>query len=200
MNLGIQSYCTFNSKGIFKNGKPIILNQNLSFNDFALKVYKQFEIGYSKYHKMDNLCKLALLTSEFLLDNGQVLVDTPSSEVAIILGNSSSSIVSDTIHQTSMDELPSPAVFVYTLPNIMIGEMCIKYKITGENSCFQMKDFDTSFLNQYVSYLFDKEKYTYCITGWVDFDGEDYQAHLFLISNENKDTISIFNDKIKNLI
>lgn len=199
MCLGIQSYCSFNSEGIYKNGKPILLNENLSFDEFALKLYKQFKIGYSKYHKMDNLCKLAVLTSEFLLNNGQVLEDASPDEIAIILGNNSSSIISDTAHQKSIDELPSPAVFVYTLPNIMIGEMCIKYKITGENSCFQMKEFDASFFIKYVSHLFKKENYKYCITGWIDFDTNDYQAYLFLITNENSNTISKFDENIKNL-
>ncbi|MDH5368129.1 MAG: hypothetical protein OEW67_14175 [Cyclobacteriaceae bacterium] len=200
MSLGIQSYCSFNSEGIYRNGKPILLNENLTFDEFALKTYKQFEIGYSKYHKMDNLCKLAILTSEFLLNKGQLLEDVSSDEIAIILGNNSSSIISDTAHQKSIDELPSPAVFVYTLPNIMIGEMCIKYKITGENSCFQMKEFDMFFLNKYVSHLFKKDNYKYCITGWVDFDVNDYQAYLFLITNTNSNTISKFDENIKNLI
>lgn len=200
MNLGVQSYCSFVADGIYKNGNSILRNDNLPFDEFALKLYKQFEIGYSKYHKMDNLCKLAILTSEFLLDNGQLLQDVPSEEIAIILGNSSSSIVSDTIHQQSIEELPSPAVFVYTLPNIMIGEMCIKYKITGENSCFEMVDFDEEFLYQYVKYLFEKENYKYCVTGYVDFDLDNFQAHLFLITNKNKNTIRTFDNHFKNLI
>ena len=200
MSLGIQSYCSFTTYGIYRDGEPILLNDNSLFDGFALKLYKQFEIGYSKFHKMDSLCKLATLTSEFLLDKGQLLENVPSEEIAIILGNTSSSIISDTIHQESIDELPSPAVFVYTLPNIMIGEMCIKYKITGENSCFEMSGFDDAFLHQYVDYLFKKENYKYCVTGYIDFDLNSYQAHLFLITNENKNTISKFDRDFKKLI
>jgi len=200
MKLGIRSYCSFTNKGIHLNGDALEINSShLDFNSFALHVYKKHEISYSKYHKMDSLCKLALLTSEFLLENGRILENVNPEKIAVILGNTSSSIVSDTIHHRSMDELPSPAVFVYTLPNIMIGEMCIKYKITGENSCFEMDDFDHEFLQQYVEYLLKNEDYDYCITGYIDFSLEAYQAHLFLITKENNNTISTFDTNFKKL-
>ena len=184
MNLGITSYCSITSNGLYVNGDLISEKMdNLSFEEWSLKVYKDFEIGYSKFHKMDDLCKLALLGGEFLLDRGNLLEEVGKDKIAVIIGNASSSIISDTAHQTSIEELPSPAVFVYTLPNIMIGEMCIKYKITGENMCFEMSNFDSEFLHDYLKILFDKEGYKQCITGFVDFDIDGrYEAHLFLVS------------------
>ena len=55
--------------------------------------------------------------------------------------------------QTTLDAIqnkesyyPSPAVFVYTLPNICIGEISIKYKLYSENSFFIFDSLNAEYL------------------------------------------------------
>src|ERR1700741_5650650 len=97
-------------------------------------------MSYPKFHKMDALSKLGLLCAEHALKNGDFLSKYPLNRVGIVLSNSASSLETDRQHQRSISDksnyFPSPAIFVYTLPNIVIGEMAIKYKITGENAFF----------------------------------------------------------------
>jgi len=73
-------------------------------------------------------------------------------------GNASSSLESDEKHQEFIRDRkkysPSPSVFVYTLPNIMAGEIAIRHKIKGENTVFIFERFDPGFIFHYISELF----------------------------------------------
>lgn len=199
MKLFVESYCSLTTQGLFKNGEELFSN-NTSFNDFLKSIYKAKQLSYAKFFKMDELCKLAFIASEILLEQKDLSLD----KTAIILGNSHSSNASDQKHQESIKNrnnyFPSPAVFVYTLPNIMLGELCIRHKITGENSCFLMEGFDVAYFNEYVRDLFKHESYKYCITGWVDFQPDKYEAHLFLITDNGDDAKQLFNKSILQLI
>jgi hypothetical protein len=205
MNLQVASYCTITSDSVYKNGEVRYENQsNESFADYIKSVYQKEGISYPKFFKMDELCKLAFLAGEIILEG----IDTTNwngEKVAIVLGNKSSSISSDQKHYESFknraDYFPSPAIFVYTLPNIMMGELCISHKIKGENSCFIQDDFDSIFLNNYVHDLFANEDYEYCITGWVDYLPTKYEAHLFLINKSDGTGVNpVFDENFKQLI
>jgi hypothetical protein len=186
MNLSITAYSELNQEGLFKNGSMILANEGQEpFALFAKEVYRFLNPGYSKFHKMDELCRLAFLTTEALLSEDKFSSSAEGADIALILGNRNSSIVSDLQHlesyRDSSNYFPSPAVFVYTLPNIMLGEICIRHQITGENSCFLMQEPDGEFLYHYVQHLFEQEGYQQCITGWADYKAGDYKACLFLV-------------------
>ena len=70
----------------------------------------------------------------------------------------------------------------------MLGEICIRHQITGENSCFLMQQPNGAFLYQYVRELFEQEGYQYCITGWVDYHPDHYCARLFLVEEAAADS------------
>ncbi|WP_224995973.1 hypothetical protein [Cesiribacter sp. SM1] len=186
MNLGITAYSELNEKGLYKNGILLLANEGQEpFVPFAKEVYRFLNPVYSKFHKMDELCKLAFLATEALLSEDKISSNAEGADVALILGNRSSSIASDLQHlesyRDSSNYFPSPAVFVYTLPNIMLGEICIRHQVTGENSCFLMQAPDGRFLYRYVQHLFEQEAYQQCITGWVDYKAGNYKACLFLV-------------------
>ncbi len=189
MNLEIVSYSSITSHSASSNGEIIIENlTDSTFAEFGKSIYKNLEVPYPKFFKMDELSKLAFLAGEIVLKE----IDTTNwngEKVAIILGNKNSSQSSDQKHYESFKDrgnyFPSPAIFVYTLPNIMMGELCIRHKIKGENSVFIQEEFNAQFLYDYVQYLFETEEYKHCITGWVDFLPKKYEAHLFLIQKSN---------------
>ena len=58
----------------------------------------------------------------------------------MLLANAASSLHTDIRHQQLIDregdQAASPAVFVYTLPNVVSGEICIRHKIQGGKSPF----------------------------------------------------------------
>lgn len=161
-----------------------------NFSRFAKSIYKNYGIKYPKFYKMDNLSKLGFLAAEILLKDSDILSKYKSEEIAVILSNESSSLNTDAKYQKTIDDrnnyFPSPSVFVYTLANIMTGEICIRHKIKGENTVFISENFDKDFIFDYVNILFNSDKAKACITGSVDFNYPNTipEAKLYLLEIE----------------
>jgi hypothetical protein len=138
---------------------------------------------------MDELSKLAYLCSEVLLQNDNYLEFYASNEIGVVLSNCASSLDTDIKYQKTISDnenyFPSPAVFVYTLPNIMIGEICIRHKINGENAMFVSEKFDPDQLWEYAEMLINSEKVSSVICGWVDVMHDSFAAFLFIIEKDN---------------
>ncbi len=138
---------------------------------------------------MDSLCKLAFITSELLLKSNKITEKYKPEDVAIIIANSASSLEVDTEHQNTISDknnyFPSPSLFVYTLPNILIGEIAIRNRIKGENTFFIFDKFDADFMSSYTNQLLNTDKAKCCIAGWVDFFENDYEAFIYLVEKQN---------------
>jgi hypothetical protein len=104
--------------------------------------------------------------------------------VGIVLSNANSSLDTDVKYYETTKSIASPAQFVYTLPNIVIGEISIKHRFKGENAFFITEQFDAAFMEQYVSSLLDDNILQCCICGWVDVLNDDHNATLFLIEKD----------------
>lgn len=176
--------CEIKAGKIILNGKVVYENQDLPFAKFIKGAYKEFELNYPKFHKMDRLCKLAFVTANLLLKDGQLEGFAPS-EIAVVMANSNSTLYTDSKYADSIKDrdnyFPSPAVFVYTLPNIMVGEICIKYNIKGESVFFVSNEFDKEMLLEYSQDLLETGSAKICLMGWVDYTTTDYHAVLYLI-------------------
>ncbi|MCX6226111.1 MAG: hypothetical protein NTV01_15395, partial [Bacteroidia bacterium] len=157
-----------------------------SLEKSLVQTYRNLGFDYLKFFKMDNLSKLAILAAENVLKGTDLYSKTCNDNVAIVLANASSSLVADTNFQHTISDpenyFPSPSLFVYTLPNISIGEICIKYKIFGSNMFFINQKFDASTLYFYVNELFENASTDYCITGWVECNENAYEAFLLLVT------------------
>ncbi|MDW7693445.1 hypothetical protein R9C00_01725 [Flammeovirgaceae bacterium SG7u.111] len=183
MKLITTSKSSITAEGAFHQDKMVVANEFETFGKYMKACYQQLELAYPKFFKMDGLCKLCFIGTEFLLKQHSLSTYAPE-KIAIILQNQHSSLVSDTKHFNSIKDkenyFPSPSVFVYTLPNIMIGELCIRHGITGEGTCFLPSD-DPEFIDKYIQALFEDEGYQACITGKVDYTEKDYHAELQLV-------------------
>lgn len=189
----IQNYIHIKNEMISLNGKILFRNEEEDFLPFIKNSYKFLDTSYPKFFKMDNLSKLAFLAADVLL-KAENLVPQSESEnennIALIFSNRASSLDTDRKHQMSIEKadeyFPSPAVFVYTLPNICLGEISIKFKLHSENSFFIFERFNPDHLYQYATYLlrFGKADKTLC--GWVELDNNNYEAFLYLVGSEGK--------------
>ena len=166
---------------IVKNGVVIFENKDIDASGFLTAAYQQLGIKYSKFYKMDHLSKLGWLAAEVLLKDSLKEGKYQSSEVGIVLQNASSSLDADLKYFESTKEFASPALFVYTLPNIVMGEICIKHKFKGENAFFIFETFNTDFVQKYVSNGINNNILQACICGWVEFICDEYKAVLFLV-------------------
>ncbi len=165
----ITGYCIAARNRLALNGDIILATEeSLDVPAFCKAAYEHLEIKYQKFFKMDNLSKLAIVTSEMLFRNHNPAGRYSPDEIGVILSNSSSSLDTDNRYHESISSFPSPSLFVYTLPSILAGEICIKNKITGENAFFIFEKFDADFMCGYVNDLLDRDVIRACLTGWVD--------------------------------
>jgi hypothetical protein len=169
---------------IFKNGQFIFEHPGSS-EKFLDNVYTNFEISYPKFHKMEMLCKLGLLATEILLKDEHHEKKYAETETGLVLSNANASLDVDLRYARTIQSGASPALFVYTLPNIVIGEISIRFRFKGENAFFVFKQFNGNFIAEYVNGLFDNNLIKNCICGWVDILKEDYRAFLCLIETGN---------------
>jgi hypothetical protein len=159
------------------------MNAGQEFKAFSRQYYKSLGCDYPKFYKMDNLCKLAFLASEILLKTTEQSL--PPENTAMLLANSGSTIDTDVSFANTLDKIPSPAIFVYTLPNIMVGELSIRYGWKGENLFLISDTFNPAELDENLQMLFASSDTEICISGWVDFLSEkDYKASLWLVSRK----------------
>ena len=185
----IQSYCHIKENAIFVNGDTAFKTDAEEFATFIKSAYKHFQINHSKFFKMDNLSKLAFIASDVLIK------DEPEKNIALIFSNNASSLDTDRKHQDSISDsenfYPSPAVFVYTLPNICLGEISIKHELYSENNFFVFEDFNADILSNYTNSLLAEEKAEKALCGWVNIDGGKYSAFLYVVAKKGTFTHSI---------
>lgn len=207
----ISRFCSIRNNTVIVNNKTEFSLPNEKPEKFLTGIYQHFVLAYPKFYKMDSLSKLGFLSVELLLRDTGLPKKYEGHKTGIVLMNASSSLNTDRRHQESIldraNYFPSPAVFVYTLPNIMIGEISIRHRITGEGTFFIRERFDASFLAGYISQLFDTGILQCCITGWIETNGDDYESVVYFvekthspmdgIANFDAATIQKIYDKVK---
>ena len=183
-NYHIKSYCHIKNQTVSLNGQIVFEDDSKLFPDFIKNAYRALDTKYAKFFKMDNLSKLAFLAADILLKNAD-LPPTKEHNIALIFSNRASSLETDRKHQNTISDpdnyYPSPSLFVYTLPNICLGEISIKHKLLSENSFFIFDRFNADHLLLNSSYLLNNNKAEKALCGWVDLDGNDYNAFLYLV-------------------
>jgi len=177
----ITASCSISGHVVYKNSTAVFENKNADLNDFLVSAYHHFEIKYPKFYKMDNLSRLGWLTTEILLKDNFDASEYAPETVGIVLANASSSLDTDIRYYETAKDIASPALFVYTLPNIVIGEISIRHRFKGENAFFISDVFDAGFMEQYVNNLLNNNILQCCICGWVELLDDKYKTVLFLI-------------------
>lgn len=151
-------------------------------------LYKQMIGNYPKFYKMDGLSRLGFVASEILLNAEKGETDK---ERAIIFFNHSSSIASDRNYKESINDkdnyFPSPSIFVYTLPNIVTGEIAIRNHFHGETSFFILPDKDERLMEEILQASCRDDQSKSFLTGWIDYEDErHFEADLKIKKMRNK--------------
>ncbi len=183
----ITSHSTLRNHRISKNGTVLFTGQaEFALDQFLTAAYEFVNPGYPKFYKMDHLAKLGFLACEVLLQNRKVNEEASADKVAVVLSNASSSLDTDRKYLKSTKQIASPALFVYTLPNIVLGEICIRHGLKGENGFFIFEQFNPEFIAGYVDQVMQRGAQQ-CIAGWVETNEEAYGVFLYLTEKEKKD-------------
>lgn len=168
---------------VLVDNKPIATNA--TGMAMLTEVYRSLIGDYSKYFKMDALCKLGFVASELLLQAaGERHSD--SDDRAVVLFNRSSSLCNDRRYQATIDDtenfFPSPAIFVYTLANIVTGEIAIRNKYYGETSFYVLEARDQDIIDRVTSQTLASPGTTSAIAGWLEVASNDeFEAEIHLI-------------------
>lgn len=147
--------------------------EGLEHHSLLTSLYKQMIGDYPKFYKMDGLSRLGFVASEILLNAEKGETDK---EKAIIFFNHSSSIASDRNYKESIKDkdnyFPSPSIFVYTLPNIVTGEIAIRNHFHGETSFFILPDKDKKMMEEILQASCRDVQSKSFLTGWIDYEDE----------------------------
>ncbi len=198
--LTIQSWVHLSPAGATLEGKALPLTES---NDGLLKrLYRQYVGDYPKFFKMDPLCQVGFIASELLLQKTPDRF-SPREDRAVILFSQSGSFASDSHYQQTIaapnDYFPSPSVFVYTLANILTGEIAIRNHYFGETSCYLLDRKETTAMVDTVEDSFLDPQTRSALCGWVNYiDDTRYETTLFLVDSEpcsgkptwNQDTLN----------
>ena len=149
-------------------------------------IYRK-EVGdYPKFFKMDMLSRLGFIASELLLKLEGKERFTDNGHRAVILFNHSSSLQTDTQYLESIKDddnyFPSPSLFVYTLPNIVTGEIAIRNHYHGETSFFILAEEDEAQIQQIQQAASSDHTTDSMITGWLDYEDEqNFKADIYIL-------------------
>lgn len=168
-----------------KNGTVAFTPEMAGLPEFLRSLYDRYNGQYPKFHKMDLLSKLGWAATEILLQDMPMNGYQPE-ETGVILANKSSSLDTDERYYETVSEIASPALFVYTLPNIVIGEISIRHGFKGENAFFVTDLFDVELVRGYVQQLVNTGAVNACICGWVEQYHDQYEAALFLVERKER--------------
>jgi 3-oxoacyl-[acyl-carrier-protein] synthase-1 len=183
-SLSCVSSCHITNDNVTVNGETLITRKEQCGN-WLSDIYHAIGMQYPKFFKMDNLCKAGTLAAEILLRNVDFDREAVKPDWAVVLMNSASSLDDDRHYQTTIQDAdnyyPSPAVFVYTLANIVTGEIAIRHKLGGESSFYVFTTFSEESVQQIVRQTFDANpEFTHILCGWVDYDAGNCDVRMRL--------------------
>lgn len=180
----------------------IAQHPSLPFDAFIRERYRALADPNMKFSKMDDLCKLAYVASCELLSGHRP--DCPAERIGVVMANRSASLDSDRRHQAIIDAGDgcgaSPAVFVYTLPNIMLGQVAIKHGLKGESTFFAFPDKSSNFIREYAASLIAEGRMDAVLWGWCEFDGGSYDCELTLTEKTGQNTMEDLELQLKQQI
>ena len=186
--LTIRRWVRITPTGAVIDGRPVRLEP--TEDPLLVVLYRQRVGSYPKFFKMDPLCRAGFIASELLLGEEPSRF-TPRGDRAVVLFTHSGSFASDSHYERTIcdraEYYPSPAVFVYTLANILTGEIAIRNRYFGETSCYLLDRRETSVLAATTREAFLDEETHSVLCGWVDSPDPDcFEAVLFLVEESDE--------------
>jgi 3-oxoacyl-[acyl-carrier-protein] synthase-1 len=158
--------------------------------DLLTALYRQYVGDYPKFYKMDGLSRLGFMASELLLQAEGNDVAAEGDNRAVVLFNHSSSVSADRAYLDTIADpnncFPSPSVFVYTLPNIVTGEIAIRHHYHGETSFYILPRRDEALMVSILRATFVDTATRSAVCGWLDYvDDQHFMADLQIVTTKS---------------
>ena len=185
------AYVVLNQGCVSVNGR--VLEHEATGNAMLAELYRSHIADWPKFFKMDTLSKAGFVASELLfkeMGEKRHEGDDYIQNHAIILFGSTASLCADRNYQETIQDkenyYPSPALFVYTLPNIVTGEIAIRNHYRGETSFYVLEAPDAEQMAFHLCCAFQDDVTDSILAGWVDSkENDDFQAFMTLIDRKD---------------
>ena len=190
MGIKIIKNCLIKKDLVKVDGKTVLKTEEVPGTSKQFKeIYLFLGLKYPKFYKMDMLAKLAFLASELIISDEKIEVHENDTAILLMNRNSTENIdrkYNETILKDNY--FPNPALFVYTLPNVMIGEISIRNNIKGETLFLATNGFDAEIFEE----VMDMMEFKNILFGYVDYRTEsDFEACLFFGERDESEKIEI---------
>ena len=194
----ILKYTVITDKTALVNGRR--LENEHTGATMLTELYRAFVADWPKFFKMDTLSKVGFLASELLLKEcGESRMETEeyTSARAIVLFGTTASLCADRNYQETIQDsdnyYPSPALFVYTLPNIVTGEIAIRNHYRGETSFYVLDGLDTKAMAFHIQCAFQDRLTESVLAGWVDScANDDFRCFFTLVGRDDVQDLAHF--------
>jgi len=178
--MNIISCCSIDRNEVIVDDKKVLERAETDILAYFDKISEHFNIRYPRFAKMDAMAKLGFLTSEIVMNRiPEIKTKYLPFECGVLLSNSSSSLNTDFNYWATVKHIPSPSAFVYTLPNVVNAEICIRHGFKGENMFFTAGNFESSGVIEYANSLFASGNLKFCLCGWVELLNENFNSVIF---------------------
>lgn len=173
-------------RGVAEVAHACIAQSEQPFAEMIRARFRAFGEQNLRFYKMSDLAKGLYVAVEELVRRAPLDERVEPSRRAIIMSNRSSSLAADLAHQQLVDqhaaEGTSPALFVYTLPNVAMGEVAIRHRIKGDNTFFiEPQQCERS--EWYARHLIATNRADEVICGWCEQLGEHWHFEVKLLRN-----------------
>ena len=199
-------YVVLNQGFVSVNGRE--LEHEASGNALLTELYRNHIADWPKFFKMDTLSKAGFVASELLIkERGERRLGSEefAQERAIVLFGATASLCADRNYQETIQDkdnyYPSPALFVYTLPNIVTGEIAIRNHWRGETSFYVTEAPDAAQMAFHLACAFQDQVTDSILAGWVDSSrNDDFQAFMTVIRREDAVDMGWIEGQLKRMI
>lgn len=199
-------YVVLNQGYVSVNGRE--LEHEASGNALLTELYRNHIADWPKFFKMDTLSKAGFVASELLIKElGEQRLGSEefAQGRAIVLFGATASLCADRNYQETIQDkdnyYPSPALFVYTLPNIVTGEIAIRNHWRGETSFYVTEAPDAAQMAFHLACAFQDQVTDSILAGWVDsLRNDDFQAFMTVVRREDAADTGWIEGQLKRMI
>ena len=199
-------YTVITDKAAQVNGRPLEHEQTGSA--MLSELYRTHVADWPKFFKMDTLSKVGFLASELLLKEcgiKRMEGEEFTSERAVVLFGTTASLCADRNYQETIQDkdnyYPSPALFVYTLPNIVTGEIAIRNHYRGETSFYVLDGYDAAAMAFHIQCAFQDNVTESVLAGWVDSgSNDDFRCFFTLVNRCDAQDLSKLEKEIREIM
>lgn len=199
-------FVALNQGYVSVNGR--VLEHEASGNALLTELYRNHIADWPKFFKMDTLSKAGFVASELLikeLGEHRLGSEEFTQGRAIVLFGTTASLCADRNYQETIQDkdnyYPSPALFVYTLPNIVTGEIAIRNHWRGETSFYVTEAPDAAQMAFHLACAFQDQVTDSILAGWVDSSrNDDFQAFMTVVRREDAADAGWIEGQLKRMI